>query len=120
MTNVFQTPVIPDQFSEFYGLPLISTVNNLPAFFPSAALTVSAIQGHIFKAADRFDSKGRKIPGNGLAATGAIIHIGRKVLINVKKYADWLSGEIPREQQSPVVNRNNKSAKAQGGQKVGA
>jgi hypothetical protein len=57
-------------------------------------LTTAAIHGHIFKAEDRFDSKGRKIPGNGLAKTGAIIRRGRKVLIDVDKYAAWLSSGV--------------------------
>lgn len=73
-------------------LPRLSTVNNLPSQFPLAKLTPAAIHGHIFKAQDRFDSKGRKIAGNGLAASGAIIRRGRKVLIDVDKYAAWLSG----------------------------
>jgi len=73
-------------------LPRLSTVNNLPSQFPLANLTVPAIHGHIFKSQDRFDSKGRKIPGNGLAAAGAIIRRGRKVLIDVDRYGAWLSG----------------------------
>lgn len=72
-------------------LPRLSTVNNLPSQFPLAKLTPAAIQGQIFKSRDRFDSKGRKIPGNGLAASGAIIRRGRKVLIDVDKYGSWLS-----------------------------
>jgi len=72
-------------------LPRLSTVKNLPSQFPLASLTPAAIQGHIFKAKDRFDSRGRRIPGNGLAATGAIIRRGRKVLVDVDKYAAWLS-----------------------------
>ena len=75
-------------------LPTLSTVKNLPGCFPLLGLTPAAIHGHIFKAADRFDSKGRKIPGNGLAATGAIIRRGRKVLIDVPKYGAWLSGNV--------------------------
>lgn len=73
-------------------LPNLATVKNLPSCFPLLQLTQAAIHGHIFKSQDRFDSKGRKIPGNGLAASGAIIRRGRKVLINVDKYAAWLSG----------------------------
>jgi len=73
-------------------LPTLSTVKNLPSFFPAVGLTVPAVHGQIFKARDRFDSKGRRIPGNGLAATGAIIRRGRKVLIDVDAYAAWLSG----------------------------
>lgn len=73
-------------------LPKLATVKNLPGCFPLLGLTAAAIHGHIFKAQDRFDSKGRKIAGNGLAACGAIIRRGRKVLIDVDKYAAWLSG----------------------------
>jgi len=73
-------------------LPTLSTVKNLPSFFPAVGLTVPAVHGQIFKSQDRIDSKGRKIPGNGLAAAGAIIRRGRKVLIDVDRYGAWLSG----------------------------
>jgi len=72
-------------------LPKLSSVKNLPSCFPLLGLTAAAIHGHIFKAQDRFDSKGRKIPGNGLAETGAIIRRGRKVLIDVERYGAWLA-----------------------------
>ncbi len=74
------------------SLPKLATVKNIPSCFPLLGLTAAAIHGHIFKAQDRFDSKGRKIPGNGLAATGAIIRRGRKVLIDVDRYGAWLAG----------------------------
>lgn len=73
-------------------LPRLATVKTLPECFPLLGLTPAAIHGHIFKAQDRFDSKGRKIAGNGLASTGAIIRRGRKVLIDVDRYGAWLSG----------------------------
>lgn len=73
-------------------LPKLATVKTLPSCFPLLELTVPAIHGQIFKAQDRFDSKGRKIPGNGLAAAGAIIRRGRKVLIDVDRYGAWLAG----------------------------
>ena len=73
-------------------LPKLATVKTLPSCFPLLELTAAAIHGHIFKSSDRFDSKGRKIAGNGLAATGAIIRRGRKVLIDVDRYGAWLSG----------------------------
>lgn len=72
--------------------PRLATVKNLPSCFPLLELTAAAIHGHIFKAQDRLDSKGRKIPGNGLEQYGAIIRRGRKVLIDVDKYAAWLAG----------------------------
>ena len=75
-------------------IPVLSTVKNLPEFFPALGLTHAAIQGQIFKADDRINSRGETIPGNGLAATGAIIRRGRKVLIDVQKYGAWLSGSV--------------------------
>lgn len=74
------------------SLPRLSTVNNLPGQFPLLELTPAAIHGQIFKAQDRLDSKGRKISGNGLGATGAIIRRGRKVLVDVDRYGAWLAG----------------------------
>lgn len=73
-------------------LPKLATVKTLPSCFPLLELTAAAIHGHIFKAEDRFDSRGRKIAGNGLASTGAIIRRGRKVLIDVDRYGAWLCG----------------------------
>lgn len=73
----------------------LATIRNVPSCFPMAGLTVAAIQSHIFKAQDRIDSKGRRIPGNGLAETGAIIRRGRRILIDVAKYGKWLAaGDI--------------------------
>ena len=73
-------------------LPRLATVKTLPSCFPLLGLTPAAIHGHIFKSHDRIDSKGRKIAGNGLAASGAIIRRGRKVLIDVDRYGAWLAG----------------------------
>ena len=73
-------------------LPKLATVKTLPSCFPLLELTAAAIHGHIFKSEDRLDSKGRKIPGNGLAQYGAIIRRGRKVLIDVDRYGAWLAG----------------------------
>lgn len=75
-------------------LPNLATVKTLPSCFPLLELTAAAVHGQIFKSQDRFDSKGRKIAGNGLAKTGAIIRRGRKVLIDVDKYAAWLASGV--------------------------
>lgn len=77
-------------------IPTLSTAKNLPSFFPAVGLTLAAIHGQIFKAEDRFNSRGERIAGNGLAEHGAIIRRGRKVLIDVDKYAAWLSGSVGR------------------------
>lgn len=75
------------------NFPNLAAVKNVPRCFPNLGLTLATIQGHIFKSRDRYDSRGRKIPGNGLEATGAIIRHGRKVVIDVDKYAVWLATE---------------------------
>lgn len=75
------------------GLPRLYTVKNTAAIFAeTTGKTESAIWADIFKAEDRANSRGEKICGNGLAATGAIIRRGRKVLIDIDRYAAWLAG----------------------------
>lgn len=79
-----------------YNFPILSTVNNLPSYFPTAGLTPPKIRAQIFKSDDRFDSQGRPIFGNGLAESGAIIRRKgtRTVLIDVIRYSVWLSGKV--------------------------
>ncbi len=74
------------------GLPRLATVQKAAEIFADAGETPSAIRANVFKADDRYNSRGDKIPGNGLAATGAIIRRGRKVLIDIDRYGAWLSG----------------------------
>jgi hypothetical protein len=74
-------------------LPKLATVENAAKAFPSAGLTPAAIRSQIFKADDRLNSRGEKIAGNGLAAYGAIIRRGRKVLIDLDRYGAWLAGD---------------------------
>ena len=92
-TAAIQQSVVSSQVAA-HNLPILSTVKNLPTFFQAAGLTEAAFHGQIFKADDRKNSRGEKIAGNGLAASGAIIRRGRKVLIDVSKYGAWLSGEV--------------------------
>ncbi len=53
------------------------------------AFTPSALRNYIFKADSRQSSKG-KVQGNGLIECGAIIRIGRKVLIDGDKFLNWV------------------------------
>lgn len=75
----------------------IVTVDVLASIYADARKTPSAIRADIFKAEDRFNSRGERIPGNGLAAHRAVIRRGRKVLIDVHRYGNWLSGRDPME-----------------------
>ena len=53
------------------------------------AFTQAALRNLIFKAGPRHSSKGA-IPGNGLIEAGAIVRIGRKVLIDEDRFFDWV------------------------------
>lgn len=66
----------------------VATVAQLAAAYP--VFSQAAIRDLIFKAADRFNSKGDRIPGNGLAEAGAILRVGRKVLIDLNAFESWL------------------------------
>ncbi len=74
------------------ALPRLATVCKAAEVFANAGETKAAIRANIFKASDRFNSRGEKIPGNGLAAAGAIVRRGRKVLIDLDRYGAWLAG----------------------------
>jgi|GEM_PF-630838 len=66
----------------------VATVAQTAATYP--VFTQAALRDLIFKAADRFNSKGDHIPGNGLAEAGAILRVGRKVLIDLDAFESWL------------------------------
>lgn len=53
------------------------------------AFTAASLRNLIFKADSRQSSKG-EIKGNGLIECGAIIRIGRKVLIHSEKFLEWV------------------------------
>jgi len=76
-----------------HALPRLATVEKTAEVFADAGETPAAIRANIFKAEDRLNSRGEKIKGNGLAAAGAIIRRGRKVLIDINRYGAWLAGE---------------------------
>lgn len=66
----------------------MATVAQTAAAYP--VFSQAALRDLIFKAADRFNSKGDRIPGNGLAEAGAIIRIGRNVLIDLDAFEAWI------------------------------
>jgi hypothetical protein len=67
--------------------PTLYTVEQFPTVEPS--FTPAALRNLIFKAQPRHSSRG-VIDGNGLLESGAIIRIGRKVLINRAKFLEWV------------------------------
>lgn len=66
----------------------IATVAQVAGAYP--VFSQAALRDLIFKAEDRFNSRGDRIPGNGLAEAGAIIRIGRKVLIDLDAFEAWI------------------------------
>ncbi len=50
--------------------------------------TVSALRHMVFESEDRKNSKGQKIPGNGMAK--AIVRRGRRVLLHEGRFFHWL------------------------------
>ena len=61
------------------------SINN-PCFTPSA------LRNLIFKADQRQSTNG-VIAGNGLLEVGAIVRVGRKVLINEDRFYQWIESQ---------------------------
>lgn len=80
---------------ETQSIPNLATVENAAKHFANAGQTPGAIRCNVFKADSRLNSRGETIQGNGLAAHGAIIRRGRRVLIDLDRYGAWLAGHAP-------------------------
>ena len=52
------------------------------------------MRSHILNATDRVNSRGERIPGNGLA--GAIVRVGRRVLIDEQAFFRWIAAQQKR------------------------
>lgn len=72
-------------------MPRLTTPNALPKTPGYEWLTTSALRHLIFKAAPRKNSKGIPIPTNGLYECGAVIKIGRKVLLDLDRFDQWVA-----------------------------
>jgi hypothetical protein len=69
-------------------LARVPDIPNLPGY---EWTTQSYLRHAVFDAQDRLGSGGTVIPGNGLA--GAIIRIGRKVLIDLDRFDTWIEDQ---------------------------
>jgi hypothetical protein len=81
----------------------VHTSNEIPAPLPPArvvltvsqfakrhpAFTAASLRQLIFAAAPRMTSRG-PIKGNGLEEAGAILRVGRKILIDETRFFNWL------------------------------
>ena len=60
------------------------------------AWTPPALRSLILNSSDRHNSRGERIPGNGLAEAGAIVRIGRRVLIDEGRFFVWIAQQQKR------------------------
>jgi hypothetical protein len=81
------SPALAADFPTSEPRPVLSTVTQFsernPAFSPAA------LRNLVFKAGPRLSSNG-EVPGNGLIECGAILRIGRKVLIDEARFFEWV------------------------------
>ena len=73
------------------------------AQFPNAhpAFTPAALRNLIFKAETRHSTNG-EIRGNGLLECGAILRIGRKVLIDEERFFYWVRKQNEARSDPPA------------------
>ena len=60
------------------------------------AWTKPSLRNLILYAEDRQNSRGERIPGNGLAEAGAIVRVGRRVLIDEAAFFIWIAAQQRR------------------------
>ncbi|MDN0074019.1 hypothetical protein QU481_03835 [Crenobacter sp. SG2303] len=65
----------------------LKTVNQFSEAHP--AFTPAALRGLIFKANPRITHEG-EVQGNGLIEAGAIVRLGRRILIDEAKFFNWV------------------------------
>ena len=85
----------------------LAPIHKIPSIPGYAWLTVPALRHYIFAAKPQQDSRGRVIAdGNGLAP--AILRIGRRVLIDLDAFDDWVAShrvELPGRQSATEFQR---------------
>lgn len=81
----------------------LALVKQFSTRFP--AWSQASLRNLILNARDRIDSRGRTIAGNGLEEAGAVIRLGRRVLIDVSRFFEWIAAQqchytrVDREQR---------------------
>lgn len=70
---------------------VVSTVRQFSQRNP--AFTELGLRNLIFKSAPRLAADGSTIPGNGLVESGALLRIGRKILIDEDCFFCWVESQ---------------------------
>ena len=84
------SPTIHATHPEIPQRPIYLTVNQFSERNP--AFSASALRNLIFKAYPRISTKGT-IAGNGMIECGAIVRVGRKILIVESRLFDWIESK---------------------------
>ena len=79
-----------EALSELHGGPTYFTVAQFSLRNP--AFSEPAVRNLVFKADARNSTLGT-IPGNGLIESGAIVRLGRKVLIHEGRFFKWIESQ---------------------------
>jgi hypothetical protein len=104
-----QTELVADescQSSAVLELTEMATAKEVPTYFTVAqfsevepVFTQAALRNLIFKAETRKSTKG-DISGNGMLESGALVRVGRKVLINRARFLAWIEQQSSKERAS--------------------
>lgn len=65
----------------------LATIEQTAKLYP---FTPASLRDLIFRANDRQNSRGEIIKGNGLAKSGAVVRIGRKILLDLDGFESWI------------------------------
>ena len=74
------------------------TVQQFSEKFP--AWSPSAVRALIYASEDRVNSRNERIPGNGLAAAGAIWRLGSRVLLSPSKFLFWVAQQQKQQRKA--------------------
>lgn len=74
----------------------LRTVKQVVADPDYAWLSASALRHMIFNAKPRWNSKGEACFGNGMVEAGCLIRVGRRVLIDLDAFDEWLGSQRER------------------------
>lgn len=69
-----------------------------------SAFPVATLRDLIFKAEERYTANG-KLPGNGLLEAGAIVRVGRKVMLDEARFFAWVDSIQNQPQKSASAGR---------------
>lgn len=77
------------------------------------AWSKAALRNLILNSEDRLNSKGERIPGNGLAEFGAIVRVGRRVLIDEEAFFRWIAEQQAKARRVHPAPQREAHAAAQ-------